>query len=108
LSFRASYLPSSVVGLLFQGDQTANGGAGVVLGDGVRCAGGSLVRLGLHSALGGVTLYGFAVGDPRISSAGGVTAGGTYEYQVWYRDPTPYCTNATSNLTNAVEIVWQP
>jgi Tol biopolymer transport system component len=108
LSLRASRLPANAPTLFFQGTQSVNGGAGAVLGDGLRCAGGTIKRMGTHHALGGVVLYGYVVGDPRISVTGSVMAGSTYEYQAWFRDTAPYCTSATSNLTNAVEVTWQP
>jgi hypothetical protein len=29
-------------------------------------------------------------------------------YQLWYRDAASFCTASTFNLTNAVEIAWEP
>ena len=48
-------------------------------------------------------------GSTAVSVAGHVPASGaTRYYQVWYRDPLPFCTPATYNLTNGVGIVWLP
>jgi hypothetical protein len=35
-------------------------------------------------------------------------AGGTREYQCWYRNAAAFCTASTFNLTNGLEILWQP
>jgi hypothetical protein len=37
---------------------------------------------------------------------GAVTAPGVRTYQIYYRNPTPFCTAATFNLTNAVSVTW--
>jgi hypothetical protein len=29
-------------------------------------------------------------------------------YQLWYRDSVSYCTAATYNLTNGVQVQWMP
>ena len=48
--------------------------------------------------------------DPSVSVRGMVPlVGGTRYYQLWYRDPNPtFCTSATSNLTNGVQVVFTP
>ena len=45
-------------------------------------------------------------GDPSLSAGGLVSTPGTRTYQAWYRNAAPFCTAATFNLTNGVEIVW--
>ena len=43
------------------------------------------------------------------SVRGGVPiGGGTFYYQVWYRNAASFCTAATFNLTNGLEITWLP
>lgn len=93
--------------LYFQGTQCVVAGAGARFGDGLRCAGGSVIRLGTQFNSNGTSLYP-AVGDPSISVRGGITVPGTFVYQVWYRNAVVYCTTATFNLTNGVEVVWVP
>ena len=79
-----------------------------MFGDGLRCAGGTVRRLGVKVPAGdGATRYPGA-GDPPLSVRGEITAPGTRTYQVWYRDPNPFCTGANFNLTNGFEILWQP
>ena len=93
--------------LYFQGTARVNGGAGAVFGDGLLCVGGSIVRLAVKFNLGDWSQFPEA-GDPTLSHAGLVTAPGTRNYQVWYRDAPSFCTSATYNLTNAWELVWFP
>jgi hypothetical protein len=37
---------------------------------------------------------------------GGVAVPGTRYYQTWYRNAAAFCTVATFNLTNGVQIDW--
>lgn len=89
----------------FQGTSAENGGAGTVFGDGLLCVGGTLVRLGVRTSVGGA-LNLPSVGDPSISTAGSVAAPGIRTYQVWYRSGLPFCTFSTFNLTNGIQIDW--
>ena len=94
--------------LFFQGDAFEGNGTGALLGDGVRCVGGSLRRLGTRAASGGVATHGFASGS-SIASIGLVSAAGGVEYyQAWYRNAASYCTSDTFNLTNGVRVLWVP
>jgi hypothetical protein len=93
--------------LYFQGTQRVNAGAGALFGDGLRCAGGQVVRLKQITNAGGGSQYPQA-GDPPVSVRGLVTAPGLRMYQVWYRNSAPFCTPDGWNLTNAVEINWLP
>ncbi len=103
-------LPSSASIVFLQGTATAGGGSGTVLGDGLLCVSGSVVRLGQRFANVGTCAFGSGVGsDPTISAAGSLPpAGGTRFYQAWYRDTGPACTPATYNLTNGVSVTWMP
>jgi hypothetical protein len=98
--------------IFLQGD--ANVFAGAVFGDGIRCAGGILKRIGLKSAVGGTVVYPQA-GDPGIrarSAALGDTIpnGSVRYYQVYYRDPDPvFCpvpTGNTWNASNGIVVTW--
>jgi hypothetical protein len=49
------------------------------------------------------------VGQPRISVIGLIPqAGGVRYYQAWYRNAETFCTTATFNLSNGLEISWLP
>lgn len=103
LAFSASDLPAGKPSLLFFGTQQAGAGAGVLLGDGLLCAGGAIQRLDVRTSSpagtvawgpGLVATYGFAADDRR-------------DFQVWYRDPAGPC-NLGNNLTNGVEVIFGP
>ena len=42
-----------------------------------------------------------------VASHGGVLAGDLKRYQLWYSDPGSLC-GSLFNLSNAVELSWQP
>ena len=90
--------------LYFQGDAAI---APAAFGDGLRCAGGSLMRLGVTTNVGGASSFPGA-GDPPLSVAGSVGAASTRWYQAWFRDPTPHCTGDTFNASNALRVAWIP
>ncbi len=94
-------------GLYFQGTLRVNGGAGVVFGDGLRCAGGQVVRLQVR----------FADGDGTtrttipLAARGGVNPGDIRWYQYWYRTVTvPPCGVWVNdfNTSNGFSITWTP
>jgi hypothetical protein len=104
----ASGMGAHVTSLFFQGSTQNAGGAGTVLADGLICVGGTIKRLGTKTNSGGSSSYPQA-GDTPISIKGAIPAtGGTFYYQTWYRDAAAFCTSGTSNLTNAVAVVWVP
>jgi len=77
-------------------------------GDGIRCAGGQLVRFGAQFASSGSASYPH-LGDPALSAISGTPPGSGLAavYQAFYRDPLPgFCTSATFNGTNALRVVW--
>lgn len=110
VSLVATGLPFTSPTVLFQGTTEINGGLGAVFGDGLRCAGGSTVRLVVRSAVNGYVSYGSGtVGDTPIHLAGAIpVAGATRAYQAWYRDSAAFCTAGTFNLSNGVRLVWTP
>jgi len=84
---------------------------GVVFGDGVRCANGTLKRLYTKSAVGGsctaptggdysITYRSLQLGDP-------ILPGSPRYYQRYYRDNHPlFCMGQGFNVSNAVRIDW--
>lgn len=90
-------------GLYFQGADRLNGGAGLVFGDGLRCAGGSVVRLEVVVASGGASAT-----TSDLAAKGGVAAGDVRRYQLWYRDVFGSPCGANYNLTNGYEFAWAP
>jgi hypothetical protein len=94
--------------LFYQGTTQTSGGAGAVFGDGLRCASGSITRLGAHSTPGGMAHYPDGTDSP-VHVHGGVSAGDVRTYQTWYRNANPsFCTPLTFNLTNGLQLTWGP
>jgi hypothetical protein len=83
---------------------------GAAFGDGLRCAGGSVQRLGIRLASGGSASFGAAVpGDPLVSVQGSIPpTGATLYYQCWYRNAAVFCTAFTFNLSNGLVVTWSP
>jgi hypothetical protein len=93
--------------LYFQGTLRLNTGLGTVFGDGLRCAGGTITRLGTKTNVAGTSSYPVGA-DLAVSVRGAITAPGTRTYQTWYRNAAAFCTASTFNLTNGYEITWAP
>jgi hypothetical protein len=85
---------------------------GVAVGDGVRCAGGAIVRFGGHYAgtngapFGSWTYPNTAQTRPVTLA----TAQGSNQhayYQLYYRNAAPnFCSAATANLSSGIDIFW--
>lgn len=102
LSFSATNMLAGQPALLFVGNNAVNGGSGNIFGDGLRCAGGSVVRLGVDVPdSSGASTWG-----PGLGVAGGWAAGDTRRFQGWYRDPASGPCGAGFNLSNGVEITF--
>ena len=103
LLMTASNLLPNQPALLFTGNDALNGGDGIQFGDGLRCAGNGVVRIGI----GIPNAMGEATWGPALAGLGGWGAGDTRHFQTWYRDPSGggVCGNAF-NLTNAVEVAF--
>ncbi|MBI5363465.1 MAG: hypothetical protein HZA53_09835 [Planctomycetes bacterium] len=103
-------VPAVASVLFFQGTARENGGAGTLLGDGLLCTSGALIRLGARTASGGARSFGAGVpGDPLISVRGQIPSSGvTRTYQAWYRNAANFCTSSTFNLSNGIELFWLP
>jgi hypothetical protein len=106
LVLQGTRMPDSSA-LYFQGTAQQTGGLGAVFGDGLRCAAGSITRLGTKVNAAGASSYP-GVGDQSVSVRGAVLAPGTREYQVWYRNSASFCTPGTFNLTNGLQVTWAP
>ncbi len=101
-----SGMPDSSV-LYFQGTARLGGGLGVAFEDGLRCAGGTGMRLLMKTNVGGASQYP-EIGDVPISIHGSNAPGTVRTYQAWYRNAADFCTPSTFNLTNGVEATWGP
>ncbi len=107
--FTASEELPTALSIVLQG--TTSAVAGIVFGDGIRCANGTLKRLYTKAAAGGVVTAPSGA-DPHVrarSAALGDTIppGGIRYYQVYYRDANAgFCPSATFNVSNAYSITW--
>jgi hypothetical protein len=104
----SSLLPGTSV-LFFQGTSAVAGGAGAAFGDGLRCVGGSVERLGIFVAdSSGQVSMGYGVPmSPGVAAAGVIPAGGQLRYyQLWYRNAAPFCQPQGYNLTNGIALSW--
>ena len=103
---QGSGMPNSSC-LYFQGTTQLSGGNGTVFGDGIRCAGGSVVRLGIKMNAAGASQYPTG-GDATVSVRGLVSVVGSVRtYQCWYRNAAMFCTASTFNLTNGLAVTWE-
>ena len=102
----------SVLCIFLQGD--AQNPAGVVFGDGVRCAAGHLLRIGAKNAVNGIATYPQG-GDLSISARSAqlgdtIASGSVRYYQTYYRDPDlnfcPTPMGNSWNVTNAIALQW--
>jgi hypothetical protein len=90
--------------LLFVGQNAVNNGDGASFGDGLRCAGQGVVRLGVRVPdAGGTANWG-----PNLGGLGGWVAGDTRYFQAWYRDPQGSPCGAGFNLSNGLEVTFTP
>lgn len=103
---------NAYVGFSFLVKGNAQDPNGVAAADGVRCADGQLIRFGAHSAgtngaPNGSWTYPNAVQSIPVSVATAQTPGQAAYYQYFYRNTAAnFCTSATTNWSNAVQVNW--
>ncbi|MCY2960970.1 MAG: hypothetical protein NTY35_12470 [Planctomycetota bacterium] len=105
IALETSGLPATTMVLFVKGSAAL--GAGTVFGDGLRCVGGALVRLGTQLSAAGIARHP-GPGSPPVSVGGStpIGSGATAYYQSYYRNSMNFCTSATFNLSNGVVIRW--
>lgn len=98
LELRSTRVPENRPGVFFGGPSLVQ----VPLGDGIRCAGGNLVRLSQPT----ISLGGQLQAEVDFGLQGALIPTGTFYFQTWYRDTIPGGTG--SNLSEAVEATLVP
>ncbi len=104
---RASSMPATTTGIYLMGDTAIAGGA--LYGDGVRCVGGALLRLGTQLASGGQSQYPPSGSSVTLAQRSGVVpcSGVVRYYQEYYRNAAAaFCPPATFNITNGLIVNW--
>ena len=103
LLLHGSQLVPGTAALLFSGTTRINGGMGNQFGDGLRCVGGPVKRLGVRIS----SPTGEATWGPGYAAAQGWVPGEVRTMQIWYRD-TPAGTPCGNpfNLGNGLEVTY--
>jgi hypothetical protein len=104
ISLVGTGMPNSFV-LYFQGTIQQGSGVGTVFGDGLRCASGTVFRLGTTMNVNGASQYPLGAQSP-VHVKGMIVTPVTRTYQVWYRNAAPFCTPSTFNLSNGWQLSW--
>jgi subtilase family serine protease len=109
ISFTATGELNTALSVFLQGNVNTN--SGILFGDGVRCAAGTLKRLYTHNAVGGTVTApdGFdATVSAQSAALGDPIAPGTKRfYQTYYRDPNlGFCSGLGFNVTNGIQVQW--
>lgn len=104
LTMSCSGLVPNQPGLYFRGINAVNGGAGTPFGDGLRCAGGGVLRLQVRFA----DATGNSSMTIPIGAASLAQPGDQHYFQCWYRDPVTSPCGAGFNLTNGLAVHWLP
>ena len=103
---------ASALSIFLQGNNESV--SGIVFGDGVRCITGSLKRLYVKNASGGVvsapTGADLSITQRSANTGDPIPPGGVRGYQVYYRDPSgTFCPNPpgnTWNVSSGIRITW--
>jgi len=102
LALRGAHMSPNQPGLYFQGNNATGGGSGSPFGDGLRCAGGAVIRMQVRFS----DANGSSLTTIGLAAKGGCAAGDLKRYQAWYRDPAGSPCGTQFNLTNGYEITW--
>lgn len=84
-----------------------------IFGDGLRCVGGGGVGVyrfpAVNGGANGTLVHGPVVGHSQSNFpiTGQITAGSTWNFQAWYRDPAGPC-GGGFNLSNGVTVIFTP
>lgn len=105
LTLLGSQLMPGMPVVLFVGPQQMNSGTGALFGDGLRCAGGPLQRLGVRVT---DTLGQASWGPGMLGSATWMNAGDTRRMQLWSVDSIGGPCSQGFNTSHGLELVFGP
>ncbi len=89
--------------IFFQGTASLGNGNISPFYDGLECVGGTIVRLGRITTMGGTNTLNGVAGVAGLSASAQ-----TLHYQAAYRNSVAFCTPATLNTSNALTVNWAP
>jgi hypothetical protein len=105
----SSMLPNATT-VFWQGTTYLGWHAGLPFGDGVRCIGGSLLRIAVKTASGGSASFpgpnDASIKQTSAAKGAPIAIGSQRFYQATYRDPASYACSDTFNGTNGLIIAW--
>jgi hypothetical protein len=104
LHFISIGLIPSQPSILFQGDQALAGGHGLLFGDGLRCVGVNVKRMGIRPA----DAVGSAMWVPALGPPTTWVPGDVQRFQVWYGNSLGSPCGTGFNTTNAIEVTFLP
>ena len=104
LLYAASGLVPGQPALLFAGSNQLGGGQGLSFGDGLRCTGGSVVRLSTQVA----NSTGDATFPTGLATLLGAVPGDVRNFHVWYSDPSGSSCGSGFNLSQGVSVTYAP
>ena len=102
---RGTGMPATVACIYLQGEALDD----AVFGDGVRCSGGTLLRLRTRANVSGASVFPDSTDTITLAARGGVVpgSGARRYYQTYYRNAAAgFCPPETFNVTNGVQIDW--
>jgi hypothetical protein len=103
LGLKAENMMAGSYTIFFQGTSSLGAGNLSPFYDGLECVGGTIVRLGRITTMGGTNTLAGAAGV-----AGLAASAQTLHYQAAYRNSVAFCTPATLNTSNALTVNWTP
>lgn len=103
LQLTATQLPPGRPAVLFAGRQLLGTGGGLIFGDGLRCAGVSIRRLGTRMS----DAAGSASWGPALALQLGAQPAERHQFQVWYQDPVGQC-GLGFNTSHALQVDYLP
>ncbi|MBK7875355.1 MAG: hypothetical protein IPJ77_06335 [Planctomycetes bacterium] len=105
MQLQGSGMPATVSCIYLQGNALSD----TVFGDGVRCTGGTLLRLRTRANVGGASAFPDSTDTISLSVRGGVVPGSgvVRQYQTYYRNSAGlFCPPETFNVTNGWQVTW--
>ena len=101
LVLTTTQMPNNTFGIVFMGSTKSQ----IFLGDGLRVAGGQIIRVtgAINSGPGGQLIYGPGIAAGQAA----ITSGTTWNFQTWFRDNGGPCGQGT-NLSNGMSVSFLP